>query len=170
MLPVSSMERMRVLYWVLRRCSSACEASRSACLLAMSRLYCWTCSLRLSMEACVMLICWSISDFFSTSVWVLDWFSLIFACRASRSFLSSACWLRRPLSSFLISELEAALTMMMRALEMRPRSITATSTRQTIRRPEPLFLGFISADTSRFTPSGTCGWKVSCRTHRRGSR
>ena len=40
--------------------------------------------------------------------------------------------------------------MMIRALEIRPSSITAASTRQTIRRPEPLFFFFISKGTSRF--------------------
>ncbi|MFR7744561.1 MAG: hypothetical protein ACLU3I_15805 [Acutalibacteraceae bacterium] len=40
---------------------------------------------------------------------------------------------------FLISELDAALTMIMRALETRPSSITAANTKQTIRRAEPLF-------------------------------
>lgn len=45
---------------------------------------------------------------------------------------------------FLISELDAALTMIMRALETRPSSITAANTKQTIRRAEPLFFCFIS--------------------------
>ena len=40
--------------------------------------------------------------------------------------------------------------MIMRALETSPSSITAASTRQTIRRAEPLFFCFISKDTSRY--------------------
>lgn len=44
----------------------------------------------------------------------------------------------------MISELDAALTMIMRALETRPSSITAANTKQTIRRAEPLFFCFIS--------------------------